>query len=306
MNYRYIASHPLRAVKDKSAQIRRQILKQPPPKERKPIQKTDSVIVPEIPTQEALQINWAAMSAEEQRKFFMENGFVGISKALSQSELETIHRDVDEAALTGLTEKIWDIPSFPPQIENAKIVAALRNIFGDEVRFFKGSFTDSPPGTITPGKTTRTGYHVDYGGGEPEGDFRNSCASWVNVGIYLTELTRENSPLWVVPGSNHDYGILPCSDLEHMHAQAKIVLAKAGDALIFHCMTVHAGGHNFSNQGRRALYLSYRPAWARHVGPVPEWPRKFVENAPPERQRLLQDINEGLSMRLILRMRGLD
>ena len=307
MNYRYISRHPLTAIRDKSAQIRRRILNQPEPQKRTPVPTEPApVVVPEIPTQEPLQIDWATMSPEEQRTFFMENGFITISEALSKSEVETIHRDVDKAGLTGLTDKIWTVPSLPPLIENAKIVGALRNIFGDEVRFFKGSFTDSPPGTITAGKTTRTGYHVDYGGGEPEGDFRNSCASWVNVGIYLTELTRENSPLWVVPGSNRDYGILPCSDLEHMHSQAKILLAKAGDAVIFHCMTVHAGGQNFSSKGRRALYFSYRPAWARHVGPIPEWPREFVESAPPERKRLLQDLNKGLSMELIMRMRHLD
>ncbi|HXC69433.1 MAG TPA: phytanoyl-CoA dioxygenase family protein [Pyrinomonadaceae bacterium] len=307
MNYRYISRHPLSAIKDKSAQIRRRILNQPEPVRRSPVPTEPApLVVAEIPTEEPMQIDWAAMSPDEQRTFFMENGFLGIAEALSKSELETIHREVDNAGLTGLTDKIWNVPSLPPLIENPKIVGALRHIFGDEVRFFKGSFTDSPPGTITDGKTTRTGYHVDYGGGEPEGDFRNSCASWVNVGIYLTELTRENSPLWVVPGSNRDYGILPCSDLEHMHSQAKILLANAGDAIIFHCMTVHAGGQNFSNEGRRALYFSYRPAWARHVGPVPEWPKEFVESAPPERKRLLQDLNKGLSMELILRMRNLD
>ena len=307
MNYRYISRNPLTAIKDKSAQIRRKILREPEPEEKKFVPKVVApLVVPEIPTQEPLQIDWPSMSAEEQRRFFMENGFLGISEALSKSELETLHRDLDKAGVTGLTDKIWNVPSLPPLIENAKIVGALRNIFGDEVRFFKGSFTDSPPGTVTAGKSTRTGYHVDYGGGEPEGDYRNSCASWVNVGIYLTELTRENSPLWVVPGSNRDYGILPCSDLEHMHDQAEILLAKAGDAVIFHCMTVHAGGHNFSSDSRRALYFSYRPAWARHVGPIPEWPREFVENAPPERKRLLQDLNKGLSMELILRMRHLD
>lgn len=307
MNYRYISRHPLSAIRDKGAQIRRRILNQPEPVKKNPVPKEAApLIVPEIPTQEPLQIDWATMSPEEQRTFFMENGFLAISEAISKSELETIHRDVDKAGLTGLTDKIWNIPSLPPLIENAKIVSALRNIFGDEVRFFKGSFTDSPPGTVTAGKTTRTGYHVDYGGGEPEGDFRNSCASWVNVGIYLSDLTRENSPLWVVPGSNRDYGILPCSDLEHMHDQAKILLAKAGDAIIFHCMTVHAGGHNFSSDNRRALYFSYRPAWARHVGPVPEWPREFIDSAPPDRKRLLQDLNQGLSMELILRMRHLD
>ncbi|MBC8032321.1 MAG: phytanoyl-CoA dioxygenase family protein [Pyrinomonadaceae bacterium] len=293
MNYRYITRHPLSTIKAKSVQIRRRIFR---PQEPETIAREESVplVVPEIPTQQPLQIDWAAMSAEEQCTFFMENGFLGISDALSARELEAIHRDLDIASVSGLTEKIWSVPSFPSLIENAKVLAALRTIFGDEVRFFKGAYTDTPPGPVPVGKTTRTGYHVDYGGGESEGDFRNSCASWVNVGIYLTELTRENSPLWVVPGSNHDYGIVPCSDLEHMHGQAKIVLAKAGDAVIFHCMTVHAGGHNFSSDMRRAVYFSYRPAWARHVGPVPEWPPQLVDSAPPERKRLLIGLNKGL------------
>jgi len=264
------------------------------------------VVVPEIPRQEPLQIDWASMSTEEQRTFFMENGFLGLSQVLSPQQLEALHGDIDKTGVTGLTEKIWNVASLPGVIENPKVMAALRNIFGDEVRFFKGASTDTPPGPVPTGRTTRTGYHVDYGGGECDGDFRNSCASWVNVGIYLTELTRENSPLWIVPGSNRDYGIIPCSDLEHMHSQAKILLAKAGDAVIFHCMTVHAGGHNFSHDTRRALYFSYRPAWARHVGPVPEWPRQFFDSAPPERKRLLKNLNEGISMELIRVIRHLD
>jgi ectoine hydroxylase-related dioxygenase (phytanoyl-CoA dioxygenase family) len=241
-------------------------------------------------------MNWGAMSASEQRKFFAKNGFVGVSEAIPREELEKIHREIAEFGLSGLTEHIWAVPSFAPLIENKKVLSALRNIFGDEVRFFKGAYTDSPPRGPVGANSTRTGFHVDYGVGEASGDFRNSCASWINVGFYLTALTPENSPLWIVPGSNHDYSIIPCSNLEHWEKDARMVLAKAGDAILFHCNTVHAGGYNVSNEGRRAVYLSYRPAWARPVGPVPEWPKEFVDSAPPERRRLLLGLNKGIRL----------
>jgi Phytanoyl-CoA dioxygenase (PhyH) len=272
MRGRHFARHPLTTLKTKSAEIRSRLF--PPSLE--------------------LKADWAAMSDSEQREFFNANGFLGISEAIPSQELREIHRDIDASGLTGLTEHIWRVPSFAPLIENKKVTSALRNIFGDEVRFFKGAYTDSPPHGPVAAMSTRTGFHVDYGVGEASRDFRNSCASWVNVGHYLTELTPENSPLWIVPGSNHNYGIIPCSNLEYWEKNAKMVLAKAGDAIFFHCLTVHAGGYNVSNEGRRAVYLSYRPAWARPVGPVPEWPKEFVDNAPSERKKLLLGLNEGI------------
>jgi len=272
MNYRYVSRHPLSSVRDKARKIRSEVFKK----------------------SRLLQVDWAAMSQSEQNAFFNKNGFLLISQAIPAEELARIDRDIKTTGLAGLTENIWSVSSFAPLIENKKVLSALRNIFGYEVRFFKGAFTDSPPRMIPGGMSTRTGFHVDYGVGETGRDFRNSCASWVNVGFYLTELTPDNSPLWIVPGSNHNYGIIPCTNMEHMESDARMILAKAGDAILFHCMTVHAGGYNLSNDPRRALYLSYRPAWARPVGPVPEWPKEFIDSAPPERSDLLLGLNKGI------------
>ncbi|MDX6443622.1 MAG: hypothetical protein QOH71_696 [Blastocatellia bacterium] len=275
MRGKYFARHPLISLKAKSIRIRSTLF--PPSRE--------------------LKVDWAAMSASEQRTFFAMNGFLVISEAISSQELREIHREIDAVGLAGLTADIWGVRSFAPLIENKKTLSALRNIFGDELRFFKGAYTDSPPRGPVGSRSTRTGFHVDYGVGESDQDFRNSCASWINVGYYLTDLTPENSPLWIVPGSNRDYSIVPCSDMEHMDKDSRMVLAKAGDAMMFHCMTVHAGGYNVSKDARRAVYLSYRPAWARPVRSVPEWPEEFIESAPPERKRLLLHLNEGIAPR---------
>jgi ectoine hydroxylase-related dioxygenase (phytanoyl-CoA dioxygenase family) len=234
------------------------------------------------------------MSPQKQRDYFVDNGFLVIPKALTPQELKDIHSEIEGYGLTGTTEDIWKGSSILPLIENRKVLTALQAIFGEEVRFFKGAYAEYP-GTNGAGATPqRKALHHDYGIGERIGDYRNSCASWVNVGFYLTDLTPEHGPFWVVPGSNHRYYLSPESHLEYMDDEARMILASAGDAILFHCLTVHATSLNVSDRPRQALFFSYRPAWARPVGTVPEWPVEFIEQAPPERRKLLVGLNKGL------------
>lgn len=242
-----------------------------------------------------IDIDWAAMSASEQKAYFAENGFLVISGAIGRNKLAEIHRDIRSYGLTGLTEDIWAAPSIAPLIENPKVVSVLQDILGEEMLFFKGAYVETPPRKIAGTRARPKVFHVDYGVGEQIGDFRNSCASWINVGCYLTDMTPELAPFWAVPGSNRDYSIVPGSNMEHLAGRARMVLAKAGDAFLIHCMTVHAGGHNDSDQTRHAVFLSYRPVWARPVGRVRGWPKKFIESAPPERRKLLVGLNRGIS-----------
>lgn len=244
---------------------------------------------PDAPVFEA---DFARMSALEQRNFFAENGFLVIPQAIPASELKTIHSEIVSYGLTGTTEDIWDAPSLLRLIENERVVGAVRAIFGEDIRFFKGAYVEAPPEPEEqPG---RHWLHVDYGIGEPQGDFRNSCASWINVGYYLTDLSPRHAPFWVCPGSNRWYHFVPDTDMEYTDDTAKMVLAKAGDAIFFHCFTVHATSDNVSHEMRQALFFSYRPAWARPIGPVPEWPQEFIDKASPERRKLLLGLNQGL------------
>ncbi len=242
-----------------------------------------------------IDIDWAAMSALEQKTFFDENGFLVISGAIGTDELGKILSDIQSSGLTGLTEDIWAAPSIGPLIENPRLLSVLQNILGNAVLFFKGAYVETPPKRIAGATARPKVFHVDYGVGEQIGDFRNSCASWINVGHYLTDMTPELAPFWVVPGSNRDYSLVPGSDMAHLADKARMVLAKAGDALLIHCMTVHAGGDNDSDETRHAVFLSYRPIWARPVGRVRGWPKKFIESAPPERKKLLVGLNRGIS-----------
>jgi ectoine hydroxylase-related dioxygenase (phytanoyl-CoA dioxygenase family) len=250
----------------------------------------------EIP-QTVYERDWAAMSAVEQRAFFAENGFLVVPEAFSTAELETMYREIEEYALEKSPKEMMDAfctaPSFGAMIDNPKIISAVRTVLGPDVICFKGAYVvkkskkaGEPP--------HRTALHMDYAIGEGEGDFRNSNAMWVNVACYLTDMSFEHAPFAVVPGSHHQYHLVPGTDLEELKSDAVTVLAKAGDALIFLHNTVHAGGANVSGLTQHILFCSYRPSWARPIGRVVEWPKGFIAKAPPERQRLISNLNRGL------------
>ena len=241
-----------------------------------------------------LEADWESMSLFEQRDFYAENGFLVVREAIEKNQLEKIHSEIRSLGLNGTTEDIWGAPSLLCLIENDKVVGPLRSILGQDICFFKGAYVQKPPLEETGAKPRREALHVDYGVGERVGDFRNSCASWINVGYYLTELSARHAPFWVVPGSNRWHHFIPETDMEDVKDQARMLLAKPGDAILFHCLTVHATSHNVSNNPRQALFFSYRPAWARPIGPVPEWPQKFIDSAPPERREMLWGLNKGL------------
>jgi SAM-dependent methyltransferase len=241
-----------------------------------------------------LPVAWDRLSSSEQTSYFNENGFLVVPAVLSGEEVRQAIEEIGKIGLRGTTEDVWNAPFARRLVANPKLLATLTAIFGQDIRFFKAAYVETSPSGKGAISQQRKALHVDYGIGEPEGDLRNSAASWVNVAYYLTDLTPEHSPLWVVPGSNRSYGVVPASNFEHLEDRARMVLARAGDAVLFHANTVHAASHNFSSETRHALFYSYRPAWAKPVGPVPEWPEQFIQSFPVEYQYLLKNLNGGL------------
>src|SRR5260221_2694939 len=236
--------------------------------------------------------DWANLSPADQARFYTENGFLVIPAALTQQQVKQPLAEIAAHGLRGTTENVWRASFARDLVVNPKLLTALKAIFGDRIKFFKAAYVETPPKPDVGGQ--RQALHVDYGIGEPEGDFRNSSPCWVNVAYYLTDLTADHSPLWVCAGTNRRYDAVPASHLERFADRAKMVLAKAGDAVLFHANTVHAASHNLSSETRHALFYSYRPAWSKPVGPVAEWPQAFIDSFASEHRGMLGDLNRGL------------
>lgn len=248
--------------------------------------------------EQIIQENWSSMTHEQQRHYFGSNGFLVIPNAISNDQLKNIFLDIDryspdsshEVALKAFNK----ISTFSSCIENPKIVSVIKNLFGEEIICFKGDYVAKKPAVGSHKSEHRMALHVDYGIGLDTGDFCNTSPSWLNVAIYLTDMSLQHGPFSVVSGSHHAYHLTPGTDMEHLSDRASMILAKAGDAVVFNCFTVHAGGGNVSDSTQHIIFCSYRPTWTKPIGPVREWPASFIKNSPPERQILLRDLNKGV------------
>ena len=227
------------------------------------------------------------MTTQQQREYFGENGFIVVPGSIAPEDLARIHADIIALNWRECEENIWSSPSASQLVENAPVIVALRACYG-EIHCFKCVYVSASPRENAPDGARRQPLHLDYGTEEFSGDTRNLSPSWVNVGFYLSDLTPERGPLWVVPKSNHQYGLIPGSDLEYLDNAAKMVLARAGDAVLFHCFTAHAGGFNFSQSARQAIFFSFRPNWARLLGQESKWPEAAFVGATPARKKILE------------------
>ena len=233
------------------------------------------------------------LSPAEQRQYYAENGFVLLPKVVSPEQMQRIAVEASGNERYDF-EKLWPGPALEGLITNPLLIGLVRRCYGEDLRFFKAVYAewrDPNEATVQMG---RQRLHRDYTPEPADGDFRNSCASWCNVGHYLIDLEADEGPLWVVPRSHQLAWSVERRSFEQLADDARMVLAKAGDAVMFHNRTIHAGGVMRSGRPRPSVFLSYRPAWAAPLGTVPEWPAQIVHQAPPELLPLLSGQNDGL------------
>jgi phytanoyl-CoA hydroxylase len=98
--------------------------------------------------------------------------------------------------------------------------------------------------------------------------FEHQHHSTVGVLSYATDVDMDNSPLYVVPGS-HKLGTIEHIDDqwagfalpdESWWDKAVPVTGKAGDAILFHGLTVHGSPANRSDRPRPVFIQRYRRA----------------------------------------------
>jgi ectoine hydroxylase-related dioxygenase (phytanoyl-CoA dioxygenase family) len=233
------------------------------------------------------------LTPEQQRDHYAEFGFVLLPRIVSAEQIARIAREEEGSERYDFIER-WPGPALEALITNPKLLELIRLSFGEDLRFFKSVYAEWRTADEDKKKRGRQVLHRDYTPEPGDGDYRNSCASWCNVGHYLIDLEEDEGPLWVVPGSHKQVWTKERGNFEQFADQARMVLAKAGDAVMFHNFTMHAGGVMLSGRPRPSVFLSYRPGWAAPLGTVPEWPEQVVGQAAPLLRQLLAGQNDGL------------
>ena len=237
--------------------------------------------------------DFVGMTPQRQHAHFEECGFLVIPGAVAGADVAKIIADTGGSGPSESFEfaNSWPPPSLVELIAHPQVLAVLRLCFGEDLRFYKGVFGKWLSPSAENLARGRQLLHQDYSSDGATGG--SSCASWCNVAFYFIDLEPDEGPYWVVPGS-HKQHLLDEDEREALFPEAKMVLAKAGDAVLFHCRTVHAGGVKKSRLPRPSAFLSYRPAWAAPLRTVAEWPDDIVSSAAPDLRALLEGQNDGM------------
>lgn len=205
------------------------------------------------------------------------NDFLAICerRLLDGKASESSIRSRDGSVFAGRNLLDW-FPEVRDIWRRAPLIDLLRDLLGDRFGLVRALFFDKPPE-----RSWTLPWHKDLTiavmSGDPESLLfakptkkagvphveapTELLERMLTLRLHLDDVTAENGPLKVVPGS-HRFG----KDLALATREPQTILAKRGDVLAIRPLVTHASGHSHpeSRQHRRILHLEFadRPALA--------------------------------------------
>jgi len=227
------------------------------------------------------------LSPEREREvaFFMKWGYLIVEDALNAEQIETLRSALDETFRRNSSEFTHQLleedERFAFLLDNPPVLERMKAILGNCLQLH------SATGRVThPGAPDQTWHRDTAWPMAPEGTPYGSIPGQINCGYYLDELTPENGPVVLVPGSQRVPFRPPAGSPEF--PDEKRVLARPGQAVLFDGSIFHRGAANRSEGNRRVCLICYQNAWMKSresfEGPIVT---KLRDAGSPERQLLL-------------------
>jgi len=223
-------------------------------------------------------------------KDFWENGYLCLEDAISQDQLAAVRSDFDDwleesknhsdpfgitidgrprfdlqpghssenPALRRVSSPIEVSDACLDVMRNSRAVDAIAQLIGPNVEFNNSKVNFKQPGT-----STKVDFHQDF-------VFQpHSNDDLIAVLISVDEMTLENGPLQVVPGSHrgpifehwHDgvfTGAVSKEVMEEFGSESINIVAKPGTACFMHGRLLHGSAPNLSTGPRTLLINEYR------------------------------------------------
>lgn len=204
---------------------------------------------------------------------YVRDGFVIVRGFFAKAELQPLYQAyLDDSSINGSLYgmvdnagaphpiNIWtdledDIVGMIPRM--ARMVESTEKCLGEPCYHWHSKFTNKPPGC-----TARIDWHQDYVSWYDDGVL---FPKLLTVGIALEPATRANGCLQVVRGS-HRMGLMDHLDKANFHRRIEAAKQRlglvhcemdTGDAVFFHCNTLHGSASNGSDHSRLMLFSSY-------------------------------------------------
>lgn len=145
-----------------------------------------------------------------------------------------------------------------------KLLAAVRHILGDDLRFGGIHGRDPLPGF------GQQGLHSDAPPRQPGAPYQVVTSLWA-----LDDFTAQNGATRLVPGTHTEYSLPPKESRQpgYNHPKQIFAVAPAGSAIIFNGHLLHSGTQNNSKGSRRALQCV-------HIAPTYPYYSSIGENIP--------------------------
>jgi phytanoyl-CoA hydroxylase len=242
------------------------------------------------------------MLSDAQRAAYDRDGYIVVPDVFSPAEIDELRRVTDdfvrESARIAANDAVYDLedshtpeeprvrrlkaphlihPAYFGASRNARVVAILKDLWGT-VRFDTGKLNMKSAGYGAPIE-----WHQDWA------FYPHTNEDLAAVGIMIDDVSLENGPMMVVPGSHkgpiHDHhgpngrfcGAMDPENCDIDLSRALPCLGKAGSVTVHHVRAVHGSATNFSGRQRRFLLYQYRAADAWPLLGLKEGIDKFNE-----------------------------
>ena len=221
------------------------------------------------------------MITEDEKGFFLKNGYLHAKGVLTGEHLAQIQSEFD---------RVWELEKPPVSqhkllkhlafldlIAHPPILERHQAIFGEQTQLLQydllrqGPKNDSAPDYA---------WHRDF-------SMRGDHPLSINTILYLNDMTEEVGPTRVVPGSHRGEGKPSAAQSGSPIPGEVAVYAEAGDAVFINSAIWHTGGRNRSDGLRRGIYLYYGYWWLKRYESDRALPWQAFENASETRLRLL-------------------
>ena len=234
------------------------------------------------------------MLTQEQIAFYREQGYLGVENVLSQREIDDLRR-VTDAFVEKSREvvehtEVFDLePGHTPEnpklrrlkspieqhevyrnaLHHEKILDVVSQLIGYGLRCNGNKLNMKQPGYGSPVE-----WHQDWA------FYPHTNDDLLAVGVVLDDMTEENGPLLVIPGSHegpvydhhldgHFCGAV--TDPTFSDKGTTPVMVKAGGITIHHVRMLHGSVSNTSAQPRRLLLFQYCAIDAFPLGGITNW-----------------------------------
>ena len=197
--------------------------------------------------------------------FFKKWGYLVVEEAITTEQVETLRAGLDRSlerheGAQFIPQLLEEDEAFAFLLDHPLVLSRMQAILGTCVQLHSATARVTQPGAEDQNWHRDVPWPVD-----PDGTPYGALPGQINCGYYLDELTRENGPIVVVPGS-HRVPFRPPEGYPRFPEEIH-VMARPGQAVMFDGCLYHRGAANTSQQRRRACMMCYQAAWMKSREP---------------------------------------